>query len=127
MGIITKGLSMGRAYLKNQASKKATSKMKAGTSTRSERLEFGKRDKDIKSVPISETAKKDIQKSVDKAKDHFYLKNIDEVTKHKEAVHKGEKAQKKLKHMTETKRAFHIGKSIHPADPKKGSKEWGRK
>ena len=122
MGIITKGLSMGRAYLKNQASKKATSKMKAGTSTRSERLEFGKRDKDIKSVPISETAKKDIQKSVDKAKDHFYLKNIDEVTKHKEAVHKGEKAQKKLKHMTETKRAYHIGKSIHPSDPAKGNK-----
>ena len=127
MGIITKGLSMGRAYLKNQAAKKATSKMKSGKSTRAERLEFGKRDKDIKSVPMSETAKKDIQKSVEKAKDHFYLKNIDEQTKHMKAIKEGEKAKKKLKHMVDTKRAFHIGKSIHPADPKKGSKEWGRK
>ena len=116
-----------QAYKRNKASKKALTKMKSGTSTRSERLEFGKRSPDIKSVPMSETAKKDIQKSVDKAKDHFYLKNIDEVEKHKKAIKEGEKAQKKLKHMTETKRAFHIGKSIHPADPKKGSKEWGRK
>ena len=129
MGInLLKG--MGKAYQtykRNKASKDMFKKMKAGKSSREERIEHGIKDKDIKSVSMSETAKKDIQKSVDKAKDHFYLKNIDEVTKHKEAVHKGEKAQKKLKHMTETKRAFHIGKSIHPADPAKGSKEWGRK
>ena len=73
-----------------------------GTSTRADRIKHGGRSPDIKSVPMSETAKKDIQKSVEKAK-------------------------KKLKHMVDTKRAFHIGKSIHPADPKKGSKEWGRK
>ena len=30
MGIITKGLSMGRAYLENQAAKKASKKMRGG-------------------------------------------------------------------------------------------------
>ena len=119
-GIAKKGFGLlGKSQAKNR--------MLRGTSTRADRIKHGGRSADIKSVPISETAKKDIQKSVDKAKDHFYLKNIDEVTKHKEAVHKGEKAKKKLGHMVSTKRAFHIGKSIHPADPKKGSKEWGRK
>ena len=113
---------MGKAY---QAYKKtkATAKMKAGTSTRSERLEFGKRDKDIKSVPVSKDLKKgNVTESVRKGKQHFYLKNIDEVNKHKAAIHKGEKAKKKLKHMTETKRAYHIGDSIHPSDPAKGNK-----
>jgi len=121
---------MGKAYQtykRNKASKDMFKKMKAGKSSRGERIKHGIRDKDIKSVPMSETAKKDIQKSVDKAKDHFYLKNIEEHTKHKKAIEAGEKAKKKLKHMTETKRAFHIGESIHPADPKKGSKEWKRK
>ena len=119
-GIAKKGFGLlGKSQAKNR--------MLRGTSTRADRIKHGVRSPTIKSVPISETAKKDIQKSVDKAKDHFYLKNIDEVTKHKEAVHKGEKAKKKLGHMVSTKRAFHIGKSIHPADPKKGSKEWGRK
>ena len=122
---------MGRAYQtykRNKASKEIFKKIKAGKSSREERIKHGIRDKDIKSVPMSETAKKgDVSKSVEKAKDHFYLKNIDETNKHKKAIKEGEKAKKKLKHMVDTKRAFHIGKSIHPADPKKGSKEWGRK
>ncbi len=67
VGIAKRGF--GRA-LKTYKKKKATAKMKSGTSTRAERLEFGKRDKDIKSVPMSETAKKgDVSKSVEKAKD----------------------------------------------------------
>jgi len=106
---------------------RAKKRILKGTSSRADRIKHGIRDKDIKSVPMSETSKKDIHKSVDKAKDHFYLKNIDEHTKHKTAIEAGEKAKKKLAHMVSTKRAFHIGKSIHPADPKKGSKEWGRK
>ena len=125
MGIsLLKG--MGKAYQKYKKAK-ATAKMKSGTATREERIAHGGRSPDIKSVPMSKEATKDISKSVDRAKDHFYLKNIDEAEKHKKAIKEGEKAKKKLKHMVDTKRAFHIGKSIHPADPKKGSKEWGRK
>ena len=119
-GIAKKGFGM----LGKRMAKK---RILQGTSTRADRIKHGGRSPDIKSVPMSETAKKDISKSVDKAKDHFYLKNIDEVTKHKKNIATGKESIKKLKHMTETKRAFHIGKSIHPADPKKGSKEWGRK
>ena len=95
----------------------------SGKSTPAERLEFGKRDKDIKSVPMSDTAKKDISKSVTKGKDKFYIKNIDEVTEHKKNIAKGKESIKKLKHMVDTKRAFRIGKtSIHPSDPSKGNK-----
>ena len=65
---------------------RAKKRMLSGTSTRADRLKHGERSSDIKSVPMSETAKKDIQKSVDKAKDHFYLKNIDEVNKHKKIL-----------------------------------------
>ena len=115
-GIAKKGFGL---LGKTQAKKK----MLQGTSTRAERLEFGKRDKDIKSVPMSETAKKgNVKESVRLGKQHFYLKNIDEVNKHKKTIRcEGEKAvshaKKKLKHMTKTKRAFHIGDSIHPSDP----------
>jgi hypothetical protein len=126
MGIkLLKG--MGKAYQtykRNKASKEIFKKIKAGKSSREERIKHGIRDKDIKSVPMSTTAKKgDVSKSVEKAKDHFYLKNIREVEKHKAAVREGEKAKKKLKHMTETKRAFRIGKtSIHPSNPSTGNK-----
>ena len=106
---------------------KATAKMKAGTSTREERIKFGKRDKDIKSVPVSPSVKKgDVKESIRLGRQHFYLKNIDEVNKHNKTIREGEKAvthaKKKLKHMTKTKRAFHIGDSIHPSDPAKGNK-----
>ena len=126
MGIITKGFSMGRAYLKNQAAKKATAKMKSGTSTRKERLEFGKRDKDIKSIPVSKDVKKgNIKESIRKGKQHFYIKNIDEVNKHVTDIKKGKKAEKKLEHMRDTKRAFKIGKTkTFPHDPAQGSSEW---
>ena len=119
-GIAKKGFGLlGKSQAKNR--------MLRGTSTRADRIKHGGRSPDIKSVPMSKEATKDISKSVDRAKDHFYLKNIEESEKHKKAIKEGEKAKKKLKHMVDTKRAFHIGKSIHPADPKKGSKEWGRK
>ena len=108
---------LGRAYTAYKKAK-ATAKMKSGTSTRKERLEFGKRDKDIKKVPVSPSVKKgDVKESIRLGRQHFYLKNIDEVNKHKKAISEGEKAKKKLKDMTETKRAFHIGEGIHPSDP----------
>ena len=102
---------------------RAKKRMLSGTSTRTDRLKHGVRDKDIKSVPVSKDVKKgNVTESVRKGKQHFYLKNIYAADKHKKAIAEGEKAKKKLKHMTETKRAFHIGKSIHPSDPAKGNK-----
>ena len=97
-------------------------KIASGKATRSERIKYGERSSDIKSVPMSKEAKKgNIKESVRLGKQHFYLKNIDEVNKHKKTISEGEKAvshaKKKLKHMTKTKRAFHIGDSIHPSDP----------
>ena len=109
MGIITKGLSMGRAYLKNQASKKGTTKLQYPV---------------IKSVPVSKTVKKEgVEASVKKTKSDAYLKNITEINKHRRAVTEGEKSKKKIQHMVDTKRAYHIGKPsssrAHASDPGK--------
>ena len=97
-------------------------KIASGKATRSERIKYGERSPDIKRVPMSKEAKKgNIKESVRLGKQHFYLKNINEVDKHKAVIDKGEKAvahaKKKLKNMVDTKRGFHIGKSIHPSDP----------
>ena len=118
MGVVT---GLGKAYLKYQKAK-ALAKMKSGTSTRAERLEFGKRDKDIKSIPVSKDVKKgDVKESIRKGKQHFYIKNIDEVNKHVADIKKGKEAVKKLKHMRDTKRAFKIGKKkTFPHDPATG-------
>ena len=102
-------------------------KIASGKATRSERIKYGERSSDIKSVPMSKEAKKgNIKESVRLGKQHFYLRNIDEVNKNKKIIREGENAvshaKKKLKKMTETKRAFHIGDSIHPSDPAKGNK-----
>ena len=133
MGInLLKG--MGKAYQtykRNKASKEIFKKIKGGTSSREERIKHGIRDKDIKSVPVSKTVKKEgVEASVKKGRLHFYIKNIDEVDKHKKVIKAGEKAKKKLQHMQDTKRAFTIGsgenKSIHASNPDKGSKEWNK-
>ena len=119
-GIAKKGFGLlGKTQAKNR--------MLRGTSTRADRIKHGGRSPDIKSVPMSKEAKKgNIKESVRLGKQHFYLKNIDEVNKHNKTIREGEKAvthaKKKLKHMTETKRAYHIGDSIHPSDPAKGNK-----
>ena len=69
---LIKGL--GKAYEAYKKTK-ATAKMKAGKSTRAERLEFGKRDKDITKVDVSKDVKKgDVKESIRKGKQHFYLK-----------------------------------------------------
>jgi len=117
---------MGKAYQtykRNKASKKIFKKMKEGTSTREERIKFGKRSPDIKSVPVSPSVKKgDVKESTRLGRQHFYLKNIDEVNKHVKDIKKGEKAKKKLKQMRDTKRAFKIGKTkTFPSEP--GKKE----
>ena len=98
------------------------SKIARGESTRADRIKYGKRDKDIKSVPVSADVKKgDVKESIRKGKQHFYIKNIDEVTKHVTDIKKGKKAVKKLKHMRDTNRAFKIGKKkTFPHDPAAG-------
>ena len=118
-GIARKGFGMlGKA--------RAKKRMLSGTSTRAERLTHGVRDKTIKSVPVSRDIKKgDVKESIRKGKQHFYLKNIDEVNKHVENIKKGKKAEKGLKHMRDTKRAFKIGKTkTFPHDPAQGSSEF---
>ena len=102
---------------------RAKKRMLSGTSTRSDRLKHGVRDKDIKSVPVSRDVKKgNIKESIRKGKQHFYIKNIDEVNKHVEDIKKGKKAVRKLKHMRDTKRAFKIGKTkTFPHDPAQGT------
>ena len=102
---------------------RAKKRMLSGTSTRSDRLKHGVRDKTISRVPVSTDVKKgDVTESIRKGKQHFYIKNIDEVNKHVADIKKGKKAEKKLTHMRDTKRAFKIGKTkTFPHDPAKGS------
>ena len=114
-GAARKGFGMlGKARAKNR--------MLRGTSTRADRIKHGGRSPDIKSVPVSRDVKAgDIKESIRKGKQHFYIKNIDEVTKHKKNISKGKESVKKLKHMRDTKRAFKIGKKTFPHDPATGS------
>ena len=106
-GIAKKGFGMlGKSMAKNR--------MVRGTSTRADRIKHGGRSPDIKSV---KPTKLSTERSVKEGKDHFYLKNIHEMNKHKEAVHAGEKAKKKIQHMKDTKRAYSIGDYSAPADP----------
>jgi hypothetical protein len=125
MGIkILKGLGRAyEAYQRNKASKKAFKKMKKGTSTRDERIKFGKRSPDIKSVKPS---KKSAEEGREKVASHFYIKNIDEIDKHKKAIKKGEEAKKKIQHMKDTKRAYSIGSYDAPTNPRKGSQDWDK-
>ena len=128
MGInLLKGMGKAyQAYKRNKASKKIFKKMKEGTSTREERIKFGKRSPDIKSVPVSKHVKKgDVKESIRLGRQHFYLKNIDEVNKHVTDIKKGEKAKKGLKQMRDTRRAFKIGKEkTFPHDPAAGIGEF---
>ena len=100
---------------------RAKKKMLTGKSTRLERITHGTRDKTIKSVPRSEIVKRHgVKASVEKTKSDAYLKNIDELNRHKRDIAKATEAKKKLQHMVDTKRAYKIGKtSIHPKDPAK--------
>ena len=75
---------------------RAKKKMLSGTSTRADRIKHGGRSPDIKSVPMSKEAKKgNIKESVRRGKQHFYLKNIDEVNKHKKNIATGKESIKK--------------------------------
>jgi len=104
---------MGKAYLRNRASKQT---FKAAGKTK--KLQFPV----IKSVPVAKDVltKGGVERSIKKVKTDAYIKNIDEVNKHKKAIAKAEEAEKKLEHMVDTKKAYKIGKkSVHPRDPGK--------
>ena len=93
--------------------KKAQAKIKSGKSTREERIMYGGRSPDFK----PKKTKKTLEESKKAGRDHFYMKNIKEMNKHKDAIKKGEEAKKKIKHMKDTKRAYTIGDYDAPADP----------
>ncbi len=106
-GIAKKGF--GKAVKAYKQKKIAT-----GKSTREERIKYGERSPDIKSV---KPTKKSLEKSKEAGKSHFYMKNIKEINKHKEDIEKGRKAKKKIQHMKDTKRAYSIGDYDAPVDP----------
>jgi len=115
-GIAKKGF--GKAVKAYKQKKIAT-----GKATRAERIKYGARSPDIKSV---KPTKKSLAESKEAGHTHWYIKNIDEINKHKAAIHKGEKAKKKIKHMKDTKRAYSIGSFDAPSDTRKGSKNWDK-
>ena len=89
-------------------------KIASGKATREERIKYGGRSPDIKSV---KKTTKSLKASKEAGHDHMYHKNIKEINKHKDAFKKGEEAKKKIKHMKDTKRAYSIGKYDAPSDP----------
>ena len=89
-------------------------KIASGKATREERIKYGGRSPDIKSV---KKTTKSLKASKEAGHGHMYHKNIKEINKHKDAIKKGEEAKKKIKHMKDTKRAYSIGKYDAPADP----------
>ena len=112
-GIAKKGF--GKAVKAYKQKKIAT-----GKATRAERLKYGERSPTIKSVKPTKLSS---ERSIRAGKDHFYLKNIREMNKHKEDIAKGKEAKKKIQHMKDTKRAYSIGKYDAPADPAHPPKE----
>ena len=112
-GIAKKGF--GKAVRKYKQKKIAS-----GKATREERIKFGQRDRDIKSV---KRTTKSLKASKEAGHGHMYHKNIKEINKHKEAIKKGEEAKKKIQRMKDTKRAYSIGKYDAPADPAHPPKE----
>ena len=112
-GIAKKGY--GKAVRKYKQKKIAS-----GKATREERIKFGQRDRDIKSV---KKTTKSLKASKEAGHDHMYHKNIKEINIHKDAIKKGEEAKKKIKHMKDTKRAYSIGKYDAPSDPANPPKE----
>ena len=100
------------------------SKIKSGKATREERIKYGGRSPDIKSVKPT----KDIKGSVERGKSEEYLRRIRKLDKAEKKVATGKKmmqeGQRERKRMRDTgtafqfknKRSFH---SIKPGDKKK--------
>ncbi len=94
-------------------------KIASGKSTREDRIKYGERSPDIKSVKPT----KDIKGSVERGKSEEYLRRIRKLDKAEEKVATGKKmmqeGQKERKRMQETGTAFQFRtkKSYHPIKP----------
>ena len=94
-------------------------KIASGRSTREERIKYGERSPDIKSVP----ATKDVKGSVKRGKSKEYSRRIDKLTAAQRKVSEGKKmmkeGQRERKRMQETGTAFKFksSKSYHPINP----------
>ena len=95
------------------------SKIKSGKATREERIKYGGRSPDIKSVKPT----KDIKGSVERGKSEEYLRRIRKLDKAEKKVATGKKmmqeGQKARKGMQETGTAFKFkrSKSYHAIEP----------
>ena len=94
-------------------------KIKSGKATREERIKYGERSPDIKSVKPT----KDIKGSVRRGKTEEYVRRIRKLDKAEKKVATGKKmmqeGQKERKRMQETGTAFKFKKSkrYHPINP----------
>jgi len=111
-GIAKKGFGKAvKAYKKT--------KIKSGKATREERIKYGERSPDIKSVKPT----KDIKGSVERGKSHEYLRRIKKLDKAEEKVATGKKmmqeGQRARKQMKDTGTAFQFkhSKTYHPIQP----------
>jgi hypothetical protein len=111
-GIAKKGFGKAvKAYKKT--------KIKIGKATREERIKYGERSPDIKSVKPT----KDIKGSVERGKSHEYLRRIKKLDKAEEKVATGKKmmqeGQRARKQMKDTGTAFQFkhSKTYHPIQP----------
>ena len=95
------------------------SKIASGKATRADRIKYGERSPDIKSVKPT----KDIKGSVERGRTKEYLRRINKLDKANEKVKKGKQlmkeGQKARKGMKETGTAFQFRnkKSWHPLQP----------
>ena len=94
-------------------------KIKSGKGTREDRIKYGERSPDIKSVKPT----KDIKGSVERGKSEEYLRRIRKLDKADEKVATGKKmmqeGQKERKRMRDTGTAFQFKtkRSFHPIKP----------
>ena len=94
-------------------------KIKSGKGTREERIKYGERSPDIKSVKPT----KDIKGSVERGKSDEYLRRIRKLDKAETKVQTGKKmmkeGQKQRKQMKDTGTAFQFKtkRSFHPIKP----------
>ena len=94
-------------------------KIASGTATRSERIKYGERSPDIKSVKPT----KDIKGSVERGKSEEYLRRIRKLDKAEKKVATGKKmmqeGQRERKRMRDTGTAFQFRdkKTWHPLKP----------
>ena len=94
-------------------------KIASGKATREERIKYGQRDPDIKSVKPT----KDIKGSVKRGKSKEYTRRIDKLSAAERKVSEGKKmvkeGQRERKRMQETGTAFRFksSKSYHPINP----------